>query len=58
MGLAGLNMSQQQFDRAPCANTKQLNGSMINCDDRANLVCSKCRLVQVFQLLALQVLII
>ena len=42
-----LAVSQQHLDRAPCANTKQLNGSLINCDSRASLICSKCHLVQV-----------
>ena len=52
-----LAVSQQHLDMVPCANTKQVNESMVNCDNRGSLICSKCHLVQVLRFPDLQLLI-
>lgn len=48
--LSDLDISQQRLERAPCANTRvvdglMVDGLMLNCVNEANLVCSQCFLV-------------
>lgn len=45
--LSDLDTSQQRLERAPCANTREVDGLLLNCDNEANLVCSQCFLVKV-----------
>ena len=45
-------MSQLVQDRIPCANVKAGGDGPINCVTQANLICSKCHLVQVCYSLA------
>lgn len=45
--LSDLPSSQQQLERTPCANFKDVDGVRLNCDNEANLVCSQCFLVKV-----------
>lgn len=45
--LSDLASSQHRLERAPCSNTKEVDGLMLNCDNEANLVCSQCFLVKV-----------
>lgn len=44
---SNLVSSQQRLETAPCANTKEVDGLMVNCDNEASLVCSQCFLVKV-----------
>ena len=45
--MSDLDISQQRLERAPCANTREVDGLLLNCDNEAHLVCSQCFLVKV-----------
>ena len=45
--MSDLDISQQRLERAPCANTREVDGLLLNCDNEAHLACSQCFLVKV-----------